>query len=298
MSCNSIIRHYSIRLKRYHYLLMFLCLSAFHSALFADNSDSLKITFKAYSETSTVQSGRKFQVRFDLLFENVQSSENGKDFKAPDFKGFNILYGPSVSQSSMTNIINGEMSFSRTVSYTYVLEAVKSGTHTIAPASIKVGNETFQSESLKINVTSGREPDKEKEQKKSTPTKITLNAFAPDSVESGQRFKVTFEVNAQERDLKLKDPVFDDFLVLTGPNVSVSNTIDYVNGQRVLVPKTFYVYLLEAEKEGTFTIPATEITVNGKKYKSKPIKIKVVKKTEYKTPQQRKREEKSNSVFV
>ena len=55
-----------------------------------------------------------------------------KDFRAPSITDFEVLMGPSRSQQTSTQIINGNVSSSSSLTYTYVLSAQKEGTFTIA----------------------------------------------------------------------------------------------------------------------------------------------------------------------
>ncbi len=94
---------------------------------------------------SQVSQGQTFQVTFTL--ENAQ----GKGFKAPGFKGFTVLTGPSTSHS--TQIINGNMSSS--VSYTYLLKADKIGQFTIGAASINVDGKQLRTDPIQLQVVKG-----------------------------------------------------------------------------------------------------------------------------------------------
>ncbi|MCL1942196.1 MAG: BatD family protein [Candidatus Azobacteroides sp.] len=242
-----------------------------------------------------IEAGKQFRILFEI------NSEKAENFKAPGFKGFKVIYGPSQTSSSSTTIINGKVNTEFKINYIYVLEAVKKGDFTISEASVSVDDKIIRSKPVSVKVVSGNKLNKikekeEKERKESVP--IKLEVFAPDSVAIYQRFRVIFEVNAREDEMKLKDPVFNNFLILAGPDISVSDVIEPIDGQRVLMPETSYVYVLEAEKKGIFTIPATEIIINGKKYKSRPVKIKVVEKIDDRSPQQQKREEDEKSIFL
>src|SRR2546426_1105150 len=70
--------------------------------------------FSATVSNNAVAVGDQFQVTFTL-------DGNGKNFQAPAFSNFNTLMGPS--QSTSMQIMNG--SVSQTISYTYVLQAIK-----------------------------------------------------------------------------------------------------------------------------------------------------------------------------
>ena len=88
-------------------------------------------------------------------------------------------------------------------------------------------------------------------------------------MEVGQRIQVTFTVN--ENASNFRPPSFSDFGMLSGPNQSQS--MQYVNGN---VSRTTSIsYILQAVKEGTFTIGAASIIVGGKKYQTQPFKVKV-----------------------
>lgn len=106
-------------------------------------ASSAEISFEA-SAKSTVSVGERFQISFSL-------NNNGSGFKAPSFAGFEILSGPN--QSTSMQFVNGAMSQSLT--YTYVLQASKEGTFTIAPAKIKVNGTEIESNELKITVVKG-----------------------------------------------------------------------------------------------------------------------------------------------
>jgi hypothetical protein len=74
------------------------------------------------------------------------------DFTAPSFEGFYKLAGPQTSYSSSTQIINGKVSQQTSYTYVYFLQAIKDGRFVIPPASIKVKNKEYFSDSLYIEV--------------------------------------------------------------------------------------------------------------------------------------------------
>lgn len=108
--------------------------------------DAQGVTFEASTNARQVTSQSVFQVSFTL--ENAQ----GRDFRPPDFKGFDFISGPAQSRS--TSIINGAMT--QSLSYTYSLMRIKPGTYTIGPASIKVGSQTMTTKPITIEVVQGR----------------------------------------------------------------------------------------------------------------------------------------------
>lgn len=105
-----------------------------------------EITFQI-SVPSSVVKGEQFRLTY------VLRNGNGQDGKFPtEIPGVDILYGPSVSQSHRTQIINGKSSSESSESYTFLLMANQEGTFTIPSASIKVNGKTYNSGAAKVRV--------------------------------------------------------------------------------------------------------------------------------------------------
>ncbi len=121
------------------FILMMLSVSAF-----ADGD----ISFRA-SAPSSVEAGGKFRVQFTVNTQNVSN------FSAPDFKGFDVIYGPSTSSQSSFQIINGHTSQSSSIVYTFVLMGNDPGTYTIGSASIQVDGKTIKSKPVQVRVLPG-----------------------------------------------------------------------------------------------------------------------------------------------
>lgn len=87
--------------------------------------------------------GEPFRVEFTL-------NEEPKEFTAPAFTGFDVVAGPSVSKSSSVNIVNGNITRSSSVIYTYVLLAQEAGNLQIGSAEATLKNGTVKSSVLPI----------------------------------------------------------------------------------------------------------------------------------------------------
>lgn len=98
------------------------------------------------SGPDAVASGDQFRLTYTVNTQKV------KDFRAPSIEGFDILMGPTRSQQSSTQIINGKMSSSSSVTYTYILLANDPGTYQIPSASIVADGNTITSNRLTIKV--------------------------------------------------------------------------------------------------------------------------------------------------
>ena len=119
------------------FFLIFITLSAF---VYADNVSVVA------SAPDVVVSGDQFRLTYTFNNQNV------RDFRAPSMKGFEVLMGPSRSQQSSTSIVNGKVSSSSTLTYTYILLADKEGTFTIPAASANVDGSNVTSNSVRIKV--------------------------------------------------------------------------------------------------------------------------------------------------
>ncbi len=97
------------------------------------------------SAPGTVILGKPFQIKYEV---NAKVS----DFRAPAITNFDILAGPFKSESYSTQIINGNMTSSVTITFTYTLQAQKTGTFTIPSASITVDGDRVTSNGLSIKV--------------------------------------------------------------------------------------------------------------------------------------------------
>tara|TARA_B110000046_G_scaffold34410_1_gene37232 strand:+ start:364 stop:2154 length:1791 start_codon:yes stop_codon:yes gene_type:complete len=90
------------------------------------------------------------------------------------------------------------------------------------------------------------------------------------TVEVGQRFQVTFTINAQGGNFS--PPSFNGLQVLGGPNQSQSMQV--INGK--VTRSNSISYVLVASKKGTYTIASASIEADGKTKKTAPVKIEVV----------------------
>ena len=102
------------------------------------------VQFIAKASKTKVVTGEQFQITFSI---NTSASA----FTPPAINDFRVLGGPN--QSTSMQWINGNMSHS--ITYSYVLLAVKEGKYTIKPARIKVGSEILESAEITIEVVKG-----------------------------------------------------------------------------------------------------------------------------------------------
>ncbi len=108
---------------------------------------------------------------------------------------------------------------------------------------------------------------------------------APNAVEMGQQFRLSFSLNERGSNLKLPPGLNDNFQILMGPSQGSSTSIQTINGKTTTQVEYSYTYILRAKKEGNFEIRPGSIEVNGKVFESNTLKIQVVKASSSQAPQ-------------
>lgn len=246
---------------------------AFSVSTFADEV-SLRV-----SAPSTVEVGGKFRVQFTVNTQNVSH------FSAPDFKGFEVIYGPATSSQSSFQMINGRTSQSSSIIYTYVLLAGNSGTFTIGSASVQVDGKTVKSKPVQVRVLSGGAGGSSNGgssngggnygggQSSSAPSASSSNISAKDlfmtatasrtSVHEQEAILLTYKiytlVDLTQLDGKL--PTLDGFQIQEIPLPRTKEfSIEQYNGRNYRTV-TWSQYLLFPQKSGKLTIPS--ITYEG-----------------------------------
>ncbi|MDE7410486.1 MAG: BatD family protein [Paramuribaculum sp.] len=91
-----------------------------------------------------VSVGDKFSVTYRLR------DGEGTSLKVPQINGCRLLYGPSTSTSQSYSVVNGQMSSSSSVDYTYYYLAEKEGTYTINEATIMVDGKKYTTNQVKL----------------------------------------------------------------------------------------------------------------------------------------------------
>lgn len=122
-----------------YFLILFLTWNALGLAAYSQNA-----VLQALVSKTTVSEGERFRLEYKF-------NGSGDEFAPPKFEGFRILSGPN--QSTSMQFINGRSSYS--ISYSYVLMALKEGNYTIPAATIKSGANIISSNELNINVLKG-----------------------------------------------------------------------------------------------------------------------------------------------
>lgn len=99
---------------------------------------------------------------------------------------------------------------------------------------------------------------------------------APNAVEMGQQFRLTFTLNDRGSNLQLPPGLTNNFDVLMGPSTGQSTSIRTINGQTTTEVTYSYTYILRAKNEGDFEIRPATIETGGKVIESNSLKIQIV----------------------
>ena len=96
---------------------------------------------------------------------------------------------------------------------------------------------------------------------------LTVN-ISKNKLGQNQRLRIVFAINKQGAD-NFQRPNFKNFRVVSGPINSISQS--YVGGKTSFSQS--YTFILEPLRKGEFIIPPASIELNGKKLKSKTVKV-------------------------
>ena len=103
----------------------------------------------------------------------------------------------------------------------------------------------------------------------------TLTGRAPSQVAVGEQFRLSYTINTQDVRGFRAGRIPDGLEVLMGPSTSTQSSFQMVNGHTSSTSSVTYTYILVANKNGSFTIPAAHVTADGKSIESNEIQIRV-----------------------
>lgn len=186
-----------------------MALIAYSTQMLAD-----KVSFTA-SAPDAVVVGDQFRLSYTVTTQKV------KDFRAPSIKGFDVLMGPSRSQQSNTQIVNGNVTSTSSITFTYILMANNAGEYTIPGASIIADGDQMVSNSVKIKVLPQDQGSSNSSSSSSTHSSsgtgvsnqdlfITASASKTNVYEQ-EAFVLTYKIYTRESNLQLNNAKLPDF---------------------------------------------------------------------------------------
>jgi hypothetical protein len=107
------------------------------------------------AQTLTANAPQQVAVNQQFRLTYTVNTQDVKGFRIGQIpsEAFEVLMGPSTSTQSSFSMVNGRTSQSSTVTYTYILCALKNGTFTIPAATITAEGKHISSNALKIQVS-------------------------------------------------------------------------------------------------------------------------------------------------
>ena len=194
-------------------IIILMTLMAYSTQTFAD-----KVSFVA-SAPDVVVVGDQLRLSYTVTTQKV------KDFRAPSIKGFDVLMGPSRSEQSSTQIVNGSVSSTSSITFTYILMANTAGEFTVPGASIVADGNQMISNSVKIKVlpqdqnhnSSRRNNDNSSSIQPSSNASVSnqdlfITATASKTnVYEQEAFVLTYKIYTRESNLQLNNAKLPDF---------------------------------------------------------------------------------------
>jgi len=221
-----------------------IILSVFMFMASAIVAQEARITLRAPAEVGV---GQQFAVTYEV---NARPT----DFKTPTFNNFNFLGGPSQSSSSSTQIINGNVTRSMTISYTYFLSASTEGTFTIPKATCRVDGRVVESNTAQIKVVKASDSQQQRSQGQGRYRQQVQQQDQPTQIDDNTLF---VKISANKTNVYQGEEIIITYRIYTQVNIS-QYQID-----KLPINKGFWTEDLGDDNTG---VQQYEETINGKRY--------------------------------
>ncbi len=218
----------------------------------------------------TVVAGQQFRVVFSV-------NQNAKDFRGPDLSDFQVIMGPSRSESSNIEIFNGNVTTTLKIDYIYVLVARNAGEFTIQPAHITVKGQRYASNPLRIKVlTANSNPTNTNTPNSTQQNTTTITSPINDehifvrqiiskkSVFEQEPISITYKLYTRYNIREIANAKFPDFQGFFTQEVDLPKdrqfTVENINGinYNTYVLKQYNLY---PQRSGNLTLDKAEIDV-------------------------------------
>jgi len=214
----------------------------------------------------TVQTGQRFRVEITL------SNAEGDNFSGPSFEGFSVLAGPTKSQGSSFQSINGKSTSSTFTTWTYILEAPeKECSLKISSASVTASGKTYTTRTESVDVISAGSqgqggssaPSRQSASKSVKSDDVLLRMdLSATNVYRGQPIVATLNLYIRAQVSGLDNPKYSSMTGFWSQELQVNeNSVS----KKTISGKTYEVHplrqwILYPQKSGTLTIDPTTLT--------------------------------------
>ena len=207
----------------------------------------------SWAQTLTGRAQQQVAVGEQFRLSYTVNTQDAKGFRAGDIPdAFEVLMGPSTSTQSSYQLVNGHMSSSSSITYTYILVATKQGSFTIPAAHATVDGKTVTSNELHIKVSGEAQRGQQSSRQQQGGTG---EMRAAGSAISGSDLFI--KVSASKQHVREQEPILLTYKVYTLVNLT------QLNGKMADL-KSFYTREVPLPQEKQFHIE----TLNGKAYKA------------------------------
>ena len=218
--------------------------------------------------------------RFNVVFI-VEGEHAPSDFQWTPSDDFTLVWGPQKGTSTSMTIVNGKTTRSSQTSYTYILQARKTGTFQLAPATATVKGDQIRSKAVQITVVEGGEGAAQAQgqgQGQGGASQGQQGARQSASADTGELF---LRLNLSKRDAMVGEPItatlkiyqranltgfedarFPKFNGFWSQEVDTPQSIEFQReqvGDKMYNAAVLRRWVLIPQKAGTLTIDPSEI---------------------------------------
>ena len=219
---------------------------------------------------SIVELSERFNVVFIVEGEHAPSA-----FEWDPGEDFTLVWGPQKGSSSSISIVNGKTTRSSQTSYTYILQARKTGTFQLAPATATVKGNEIRSKSVQITVVEGegggaaqgqqqgsaRTENRSSSQDDAGELFLRLNLSRREAV-VGEPITATLKIYQRANLTGFEDARFPKFNGFWSQEVDTPQSIEFQReqvGDKMYNAAVLRRWVLIPQKAGNLTIDPSEI---------------------------------------
>lgn len=208
--------------------------------------------WQAYAQTLTGQAPSQVAVGEQFRLSYTVNTQDVKGFRAGRIpEGLEVLIGPNTSSQSSFQMVNGRMSSTASITYTYILVANKAGSYTIPPAQITASGKAVQSDELHIRASGQMSSNGQGRQQQSGNDELRP---AGSTISGSDLF---FKVSASRQHVREQEPILLTYKVYTLVGLT------QLNG-KIADLKNFYVREVPLPQEKSFKVEV----LNGRPYRT------------------------------
>lgn len=245
---------------------------------FALSAIAQDATFSLLQPRNVVE-GRNFMLTFRLT-----DGEAGNPPAAPQLENCTLLYGPSTSTMQSTQIINGRMSSTSSIDYSFTYRADAPGTVNVPELSISSGGKTLRSRAASFKILPSDQPssgNSNPQQGGAAPSSqgsvapvnaddiIVAVSFSKSTVYEQEPVVATIKVYTKyniNSFMPTTQPAFEGFLTEELP-VTMESSLEHYNGQNYYTA-VLKRLLLYPQKSGKLTVNSGKYDITIEQYET------------------------------